>query len=826
MFRLFLWVSILALTACGGGGGSQPEPPPEYSLSGQITALSGMAFDQDVNDPSAPYASNDSFANAQFLPSPFSLGGYVNVAGAGLPGRSLTNGDMVDIFRLQLVRDQVVTLKTVDSAQSELLLRLYDVKDTSKIIAEFTGNAASKTVIAPYSGEYFLTVGVVSGASRYTLITGLVGVSSLVATSMNFVPGEVLIQFKPGTESRRNNTLAADFNLVMRASSDQFSRYELFDATTQRSAGHNEIIRLKQRTLEVIALLRQRSDVAFAEPNYLVTVSSEPDDLFYPLQWHYPIINLPQAWDLETGNENVVVAAVDTGVLMDHPDLQGKLLPGFDFISDLNRAADGDGLDADPTDPGDPANPENSAAFHGTHVAGTIGANSDNGEGVSGVAWGVKIMPLRAVGAIDGNVADVAEAIRYAAGLPNVSGQVPVQAADIINMSLGTTAFSQTLADAISDASQAGVILLAAAGNESSNVPQYPAALPEVISINAIDATRQRASYSNFGSSIDVAAPGGGSEDINGDGFPDAVLSTLGDGIGKRDYQFLQGTSMACAHFSGVVALMESIYQKHNQNLTSSVFKDFLSNGALTQDIGDSDRDDIYGHGLIDAYKAVAAAIEGATGTPPPLAQPKLVISPTNLNLGTVGSDGIITVSNQGGDAPGFMVFEIGTDKPWLQIIEVAGEVDAQGLGQYRVVVDRNHPDLASDNLYTGEVFMKANDPYQAADASMFINLQVSSQVGAPDAGHLHIDLIDAMTQKVIQTIQTSAFNGVYQYQFDDVLAGDYLITAHTDTDNNLQPCETGEACGAYPTLGGANVMEVDKDITKLDFATNLSLSF
>ncbi|HID82942.1 MAG TPA: hypothetical protein EYH06_07385 [Chromatiales bacterium] len=824
MFRRFLWVSLLALTACGGGGGSQPEPPPKYSLSGQVTALSGMAFDQDVNDPSAPYASNDSFAEAQFLPSPFSLGGYVNVAGAGQPGRSQVSGDLVDFYRLHLVRDQVVTLKIIVGTQSELFLRLYKVNDTSAVI-EGTGNAVSKTVIAPDNGEYYLTVGAVSGASRYTLVTGLVGVSSQAAASMNFVPGEVLVKFRPGTESRRSSTLAADFDLAMRTSSQQIYRYELVNAAIQRSAGHDEIVRLKQQTLAVIASLRQRPDVIFAEPNFLVTVSStEPDDLFYPLQWHYPIINLPQAWDLETGSENVIVATVDTGVLMDHPDLQGKLLPGYDFISDLQRAADGDGLDPDPTDPGDPANPENSAAFHGTHVAGTIGANSDNGAGVSGVAWGVKIMPLRAVGAIDGNVADVAEAIRYAAGLPNVSGQVPVQTADIINMSLGTTDFSQTLADAISDASQADVILLAAAGNESSNVPQYPAALPEVISVSAVDATRQRAAYSNFGPSIDAAAPGGGSDDINGDGFPDAVLSTLGDGTGKRDYQFLQGTSMACAHFSGVVALMESIYKRNNQDLTPATLNNLLFNGDLTEDMGDSGRDDIYGHGLLDAYKAVAAATGGATGTTPPPAQPKLVISPTSLNLGTMVSEGIITVSNQGGDAPGFVIFEFGADKPWLQVTEVAGEVDAQGLGQYRVVADRNHPDLATDDLYTGVVYFKANNP--AVNSSMFVNLQVSSKVGAPDAGHLHIDLIDASTQKVIQTKKTSPLDGVYQYQFDNVLAGEYLITAHTDTDNNLQPCETAEICGAYPTQSAASVIEVDKDMANLDFATNLSLSF
>ena len=827
MVRPFICVCLFALSACGGGGGSEPDPvppPPKYSLSGQITALPGMAFDLDVNDPSAPYTSNDSFVDAQYLPSPFSLGGYVNKAGAGPSGRSQAVGDLLDMYRLQLVRDQVVTLNTMDSTNSALLVRLYAVNDTSTVVAEFTGVAAIKTVIAPNSGEFYLEVAAVTGATGYTLTTGLVSVSSQSASSMNFVPGDVLVKYRPGTESRRSNSIANDFNLLERTASGNFHRYKLIDNVIQRGADHEPVARLKHRTLVVIDSLRQHPDVAYAEPNYLVkSFSVEPNDLFYHLQWHYPIINLPQAWALETGNENVIVATVDTGVLSDHPDLLGKLLPGFDFISDLVRAADGDGLDADPTDPGDPGNPENSAAFHGTHIAGTIAANSNNGEGISGVAWGVKTMPVRAVGAIDGSIADVAEAIRYAAGLPNTSGQVPAQTADIINMSFGTVNFSQILADSVSDARQADVILLAAAGNESSSAEQFPAALPEVFSISSVDSTRQRASYANFGSSIDMVAPGGDSEDINGDGFPDAVLSTLGDATGKRNYQFLQGTSMACAHVSGVVALMESVYRNNNQDLTPSMLDSFLVNGALTQDIGDSGHDDIYGYGLIDAYQAVAAAIEGATATPPPPLPPSLAISPTSLNLGTVGLEGIVTVSNHGGDAPGFMVIDISTDKPWLQVTEVVAEVDAQGLGQYRVAVDRNHPSLAADRLYTGEVYFKTNDP--TANASMFINLQVSSQVGTPDAGHLTISLIDAATQKVIQTKAVDASNGVYLYQFDEVLAGDYLITAHTDADNNLQPCDAGESCGAYPKLGGTNVFEVDKDITGLDFSASLSFS-
>ena len=214
-------------------------------------------------------------------------------------------------------------------------------------------------------------------------------------------------------------------------------RQRLGSAATKADHFSDDQLRARWETLLTIKQLRGDPDLLYAEPNYRLRSLATPDDSLYPVQWHYPLINLPAAWDTTNGDPSVVVAVVDTGILGGHPDLAGQVVDGFDFVSDPANAADGDGIDPNPEDSGQGSS-TGASVFHGSHVSGTIAASGNNGLGVAGVAYRTRIMSLRALGADgSGTSYDVNQAVRYAAGLSNDSGQLPARRAAIINLSLG-----------------------------------------------------------------------------------------------------------------------------------------------------------------------------------------------------------------------------------------------------------------------------------------------------------------------------------------------------------------------------------------------------
>jgi serine protease len=328
------------------------------------------------------------------------------------------------------------------------------------------------------------------------------------------------------------------------------------------------------RVDEVRALARliqdQDRDVEYAEPDRLMQALFTPNDSLYREQWNYydstAGIGLPAAWDKSTG-AGVTVAVLDTGY-RPHAELAGQILPGYDFISDMDIANDGDGRDNDASDPGDAISagecgfnePEQFelASWHGTHVAGTIAASSNNSMGVAGVAFNAKILPARVLGKCGGYTSDIADAIIWASG--GEVNDVPVNhKAQVINISLGTSGgCDRTTQAAIDSARSRGTVIVVAAGNESRDVSNSnPANCQGVIAVTAIDRSGSRAWYSNFGSLVSIAAPGGEISTSTSGG----ILSTLNAGSiapGADSYESYQGTSMAAPHVAGVVALMLS----------------------------------------------------------------------------------------------------------------------------------------------------------------------------------------------------------------------------------------------------------------------------
>lgn len=330
---------------------------------------------------------------------------------------------------------------------------------------------------------------------------------------------------------------------------------------------------------ELIARLEADPAVAYAEPDtILYPAAADPNDEFYAQQWNlwdYDFgIRAADAWGASRG-DGVVVAVVDTGIT-GHPDLDANVLPGYDMIADAADARDGNGRDANARDEGDwvAANscgfrhPAVDSSWHGTHVAGTIAAATNNGRGVAGVAPGAKILPVRALGVCGGYTSDIADGIVWATGGAVPGVPTTTTPAKVVNLSLGGPGLcsapdpdeGRVLQDAVDSANRAGAVVVVAAGNENTNASaSSPANCEDVITVGASGPRGARAPYSNYGAVVDVAAPGGDATWS----WAGGIASTVNDGLTKpvigpaaETYAFYEGTSSAAPHVAGVAALL------------------------------------------------------------------------------------------------------------------------------------------------------------------------------------------------------------------------------------------------------------------------------
>jgi serine protease len=376
-------------------------------------------------------------------------------------------------------------------------------------------------------------------------------------------------------------------------------------------------------------------------------------------------------------------------------------------------------------------------------------------------------------------------------------------------LSLGGGSPSAAEQNVYAEARAQGVIIVAAAGNESTSAPSYPASYPGVVSVSAVNIRRGLASYSNYGSTIDVAAPGGDSGDYNGDGYGDGVLSTAGDDSYGRiqfSYKFMNGTSMAAPHVAGVAALMRAA----NPRLTPDQFDALLAAGQLTVDLGVAGRDNTFGHGLIDAAKAIRAASSGSTPAP----RPTLSIDPTSLSFGGALSSIELVAEHSGGGA--LTVNAPTDDAAWLSI--VPGTVNASRLGSYIVTVDRR-------NLSVGTYSATITFVSTANTVRVPVLMQVAAQTTAGDAGFHYVLLVDPDTGDSVYQVEVAAQGGVYAYQFAGVARGTYQVFAGTDFDNDGMICDAGEACGAYLTLDQPATIDIAQATSGLNFDTGFDIS-
>ncbi len=336
----------------------------------------------------------------------------------------------------------------------------------------------------------------------------------------------------------------------------------------------------------------KKTDVIYAEPNYIAYAQMVPNDPYYINQWHmdnsvHGGIQTEEAWDVSTGS-GVIIAIVDTGIAYENyrqgwrryyqaPDLADTcFVSGYDFVNNDTRPND-----------------DNS---HGTHVAGTVAQSTNNGTGVAGVAFNSCLMPLKVLDKNgSGTYADVADGIYFAVD----------NGAKVINLSLGGSSPSTALEEAVAYAYNKGVTVIAACGNDGSSSCLYPAAYDDyVIAVGATRYDETLAYYSNYGPSLDLVAPGGDlNVDQNGDGYGDGVLQNTFNPNTKNTsdfgYWFFQGTSMATPHISGVAALLIA---KGNATTPADI-RTALQTTA--EDKGETGWDPTYGWGLVNAYAAL-----------------------------------------------------------------------------------------------------------------------------------------------------------------------------------------------------------------------------
>jgi len=359
----------------------------------------------------------------------------------------------------------------------------------------------------------------------------------------NFISGELLLKFKEGISVKDQEEIIKNTNIKVKSEIPQIK----VKVISVPEAAQDEVARA----------LANNPKVEFVENNYLAEAVLIPNDPNYPSQWHHPKISSPSGWDINTGSKDIIIAIADTGVDPTHPDLAAKLVPGYNFYNNNTDTHDVYG--------------------HGTAVAGSAAAISDNSIGVTGVAWNNLIMPLRIADPTGwATYSAMASAMTYAAD----------HGAKVVNLSYAGTGYSSTLQSAANYAWSKGLIIVASAGNYSTSVLYYPAALNNVLAISATASSDAIASFSNYGTWVDLAAPG-----------VSILTTTNGGGYGSWS-----GTSFSAPITAGLAALVFSA----NPSLKNTDVVNLMETNA--DDLGTSGFDVYYGWGRINVAKTLAAA--------------------------------------------------------------------------------------------------------------------------------------------------------------------------------------------------------------------------
>jgi len=591
--------------------------------------------------------------------------------------------------------------------------------------------------------------------------------------------GDVIVRFEQaGVSAQRalEQVQVPGYRVMHKGYSSEYLHLVGFEALD----GHALTV---EETGTLVARLAQVSGVRFTEKNLRMYPYRTPNDKAYSLQWHYAALNLPSAWDVSTGVTTVTVAVLDTGIVA-HPDLTPRVVAGYDMISDASNAGDGTGRDADPTDMGGDE-PGGGSSWHGSHVAGTIGAATDNTSGVAGVTWTARIMPVRVLGKQGGTSADIAAAMSWATGgtVPGVPAN-PTPA-KVVNMSLGgASAPSRTYQDVIDARVPAGAIFVIAAGNENTDATNStPCNQQNVICVGSTNFAGKRSSFSNFGTPVDVMAAGGEMrEDLNGDGYADGVLSTSLDDNKQPAYVFNQGTSMATPHVTGVVALMASVSPSLSLAQAENILKSTASASSRCSEG--------CGSGLVNAQGALKA-LSGASTEPP-----KLGVTSSLLSFRGSGTQQVL-ISNLGSGSLRVTAAKSGAQASAVTI--PASTLTIPAFGTQTLEVGVNTGGLANGD-YSATVTLTGTDASSGAAAGTAA-VAVKIRVGAaPDQdAFIAFAYQNSLGEWKVDDEAVGVVTAASGYQYTiELTARTYYTLATIDDDNDGEYFEDGERTGFW----------------------------
>ena len=782
-----------------------------YGISGTLILENNFMLDGDTDDPNNYVEENDSIDEAQFLEIPGNVSGWVHGSVPADSGRDRNDYYEVELDgtphslilyaggRTGLLREDL-DLFLLDSDGTIIYTSNQPGVVTQESITTVDEDGTYYIQVEPWFSDlnlgagYMLSVAPATEAS-YRLSQSESGFDN------EFKFGEAIVKLKesPDDDSPQDiaDKLIADghFEISAGAPNREFlAKFDVSDAIVgdevtiygETKSFKNRRMAERYLTTTMIKELERLDEIDIAVPNYRFEVLATPNDPNYDDQWHYENIQLPDAWDVTTGSDDVVVAFIDSGYI-DHPDLVDRLLEredgsiaGYDFVSDPASSADGDGIDPDAFD--------SHFSSHGTFVAGIIGAETDNDEFTAGVSWESRLMPVRALGLFGSTEFILIQSVRYAAGLENDSGEIPDPKASVANISIGTSGcprYNRPLShsalwdDVSAEAFENGTLLVWASGNSGCpNIRDIWHLYEYTIVIGSTDSSDQRVPSSNYGEELMFVAPG------------QSVFSIASNST-SHGTNILSGTSFSAPHVVGVMALMlganenNTVYDVYH--LLRGTHPEW-DEGPPVMDLLEPGRDLETGYGLIDAKKAVdgAAAITGGLGL---IKEPRLRIPKKVAIIPSYQNHVELAYVNAGFGGEPLELTHVTSSEDWI-----SGTVDESG--RFVLSVDRSKlpaPELGGQR----EALITVHSNGGSKSMTALALIPHPGETG--DIGTVYMAAIPLDNQNPVLEAQLDTSSGEFTFGWEDITYDDYIIVAFTNK-SGVGGCALGfgEMCGIY----------------------------